>query len=116
MVKFKTYCFDLDETLCHTVDGDYVESVPYYERIKLVNKLYDTGHRILIDTARGSESGLDWFKLTENQLEEWGVKYHRLRVGTKFAADHYIDDKGITDTTFFPKGSKDHQMRLDIEI
>ena len=37
---------------------------------------------------------------TEQQLFEWGVKYHELFMG-KPAADYYIDDKGISDKDFF---------------
>lgn len=109
-----TYCFDLDGTLCHTIEGDYEESIPHYDRIRKVNKLYKAGHRIIVDTARGSETGLDWFVVTKDQLDRWGVLYHTLRVGTKMAADFYIDDKAIVDTEFFK--DIDGQMRLGLEI
>jgi hypothetical protein len=45
-------------------------------------------------TARGSGTGIDWRKKTEEQLEAWGVKYHQLWFG-KPSADIYIDDKTI---------------------
>ena len=61
------YCFDLDGTLGTTpphqedsTPGDYMNSVPMQERIDVVNRLYDEGHTILIETARGSGSGIDW--------------------------------------------------------
>ena len=38
--------------------------------------------------------------LTEQQLEEWGVKYHELLFG-KPHADIFIDDKGCKDTDWF---------------
>ena len=41
-----------------------------------------------------------WKNLTENQLREWGVKYHYLFLG-KPAGDIYIDDKGMHDKIFF---------------
>ena len=107
-----TYCFDLDNTLCHTMEGDYEESVPYYPRINKVNKLYDSGNRIVIDTARGSVTGIDWFMITKDQLDRWGLKYHALRVGTKMAADFYIDDKAISDKEFF--NNSDNQMLLSL--
>ena len=109
-----TYCFDLDGTLCHTVDGDYEESIPHFDRIRRVNQLHSAGHRIVIDTARGSLTGLDWFNITKDQLDRWGVRYHALRVGTKIAADYYIDDKAIVDGEFFK--SADKQMHLKLEI
>ena len=73
------YCFDLDGTLCNTKDGDYEKSLPLHDRIKKVNELYVEGHYIIIETARGSITGIDWFELTKRQINEWGVKYHELR-------------------------------------
>lgn len=95
-----TYCFDLDGTIC-SHEQDYSKAVPFRERIIQINNLYEEGNRILIETARGSETGIDWFGLTKNQLEEWGLKYHELRVGKKIVADVYVDDKGINDKLFF---------------
>ncbi len=96
-----TFCFDLDGTLCTNTDGDYEKALPLPERIKKLNFFYDTGHIIKIDTARGKTTGIDWTELTKNQLKEWGVKYHELRVGLKMSADVFIDDKGIKDSDFF---------------
>jgi phosphoglycolate phosphatase-like HAD superfamily hydrolase len=98
---FKTYCFDLDGTLCSNESLDYNEAKPFVDRIAMVNKLYDDGHTILIETARGSVSGVNWRDITEAQLNNWGVKHHTLRVGVKLAADIYIDDKAIKDIDFF---------------
>jgi len=97
------YCFDLDGTLCLSVEDDhYTEAVPLFDHIEKVNKLYDEGHVIKIDTARGSTTGIDWTDATENQLKIWGVKYHELRCGIKMFADMYIDDKGVN-LNFFEK-------------
>ena len=95
------YCFDLDGTLCNTEGNNYSESTPKKDRIAVVNKLYDQGHTILVDTARGSVSGKNYFFFTLNQLKSWGLKFHTLRTGTKIAADVFIDDKGISDLNFF---------------
>ena len=38
---------------------------------------------------------IDWLDLTKNQLNEWGVKYHDVRVG-KPQYDLWIDDKSKT--------------------
>ena len=40
-------------------------------------------------------------KYTKKQLEKWNLKYHKIRVGTKYPADIFIDDKGISDKDFF---------------
>lgn len=97
----KIYCFDLDNTLCLTEGSDYINSKPIYKRISIVNKLYEEGNTILIDTARGSVTKIDWYDITKKQLDEWGVNYHSLRVGIKLNADFFIDDKGLRDTDFF---------------
>jgi uncharacterized HAD superfamily protein len=98
-----TYCFDLDGTLCSNTFGEYENAQPFYERIDRVNQLYLDGHNIIINTARGSSTGIDWYEITENQLQKWGVKYHQLFVGKKIEADLFIDDKGISDIEFFKK-------------
>lgn len=99
------YCFDLDNTLCDTKvkDGrmDYMGALPFMDRIAIVNSHYDNGHTIYIETARGSGSGIDWHERTTKQLEGWGLKFHKLRTGVKFAADIFVDDKGISDKEFF---------------
>lgn len=97
------YCFDLDGTLCVTVNGDYVNSKPINIRIEKVRQLFEGGNNIIIDTARGSSTGIDWSELTRSQLNEWGVPYHQLRTGKKIEADIYIDDKGCSDISFFEK-------------
>lgn len=98
------YLFDLDETLCYREDvtnPDYTLTFPYKERIKKVNELYDEGHTIIIETARGSNTGIDWYNITYNQLLSWNVKFHQLRTGVKFAADYFVDDKAINIKNFF---------------
>ena len=95
------YCFDLDGTLCNTEGNNYSESTPKKDRIAFVNKLYEQGHTILVDTARGSVSGKNYFFFTMNQLKSWGLKFHTLRTGTKIGADVFVDDKGISDLNFF---------------
>ena len=42
----------------------------------------------------------EFYCLTENQLNEWGVKYHQLILG-KPSGDLYVDDKGVKDGHFF---------------
>lgn len=95
------YCFDLDGTLCSTDGNNYKDSKPKKDRIEIVNTLYEDGHTILIDTARGCVSGKNYFFFTMEQLKSWGVKFHTLRTGVKFGADIFIDDKGIQDQQFF---------------
>lgn len=96
------YIFDLDGTLC-TYDPavDVYHAEPLKDRITRVNRLYEQGHTILIDTARGTMTKKEHQDRTEAQLKEWGVKYHKVRTGVKFYGDKYIDDRGINDKDFF---------------
>lgn len=88
------YCFDLDGTICTNTEGNYDSAKPYIPIIKRINNLYRKGNSILIYSARGSTTGIDWIEKTKKQLDRWGVKYHSLFFG-KPNADLFIDDKGI---------------------
>ena len=85
---------DIDETICHTPNNprDYSLSIPRVYMIEKINALYDKGDRIVYWTARGGNSGKDWSELTKRQLDEWGVKYHELRMD-KPSYDVFDDDK-----------------------
>lgn len=100
------YVFDLDNTLCDTLkktDGswDYLGAKPFVDRIIMVNKLYEEGHRIIVETARGCVSKKNWYEQTYNQLVDFGLKFHELRTGIKFNADIFVDDKAINSNVFF---------------
>jgi dTDP-glucose 4,6-dehydratase len=89
------FAFDIDNTIVQTINGNYAESTPIQERINLVNTLYNRGDTIILFTARGSASGKDYKKLTEDQMKLFGVKYHQLIFG-KPDVDVFIDDKAIS--------------------
>lgn len=122
----KTYCFDLDGTLCTQTrreDGKpeqnpeevYRQATPIQNRIDVVNALYDGGNKIYIDTARGTkhpDKRAQWLKITEEQLEKWGVKYHGLRLGIKLVADIYVDDMAQSDLNFF-ESPRSYTFELD---
>lgn len=90
-----TLCFDIDGVMVKTVESDYKNSKPIQDMIDIVNYFYENGCVIVLYTARGGNSGLDWREWTVDQMQMFGVKYHRLVMG-KPAADHYIDDKMLT--------------------
>lgn len=106
------YVIDIDGTICDKPedisDGDYETSIPKFDRIVKINKLYDEGHQIIYLTARGMgrcDDNADlakriFYELTSRQLNEWGCKYHKLVLG-KPSGDFYIDDKGINAYDFF---------------
>jgi hypothetical protein len=94
------YCVDIDGTLCSQRNGDYENAQPWPARIAVVNKLFNEGHRIILYTARGSGTGIDWRDVTEAQLRAWSVSHHELWFG-KPPADYYIDDRAVTADLWF---------------
>jgi hypothetical protein len=89
---------DIDGTICDTpyIDGkwDYRKSIPTQLHIDKINKLYDEGNEIVYWTARGSNTGIDWYGFTIGQLNNWKCKFHKLICGKeKGAFDMVIDDK-----------------------
>jgi hypothetical protein len=89
---------DIDETICITPPSrDYSKATPIIENIEKANRLYEQGHEITYWTARGTQSGIDWTETTEKQLQEWGAKYHELKLGKPYY-DLFIDDKNINTT------------------
>jgi CMP-N,N'-diacetyllegionaminic acid synthase len=91
----KKICFDIDGVIALlSPNNDYNLSKPNLEMINKVNELYSKGNYIILFTARGSETGIDWYKITEEQLIRWGVKFHEFHTG-KPNADFYIDDKNV---------------------
>jgi mannose-6-phosphate isomerase-like protein (cupin superfamily) len=95
------YYIDLDNTLCNTIDGDYLNARPIQERIEYVNSLKKDGNFITIWTARGSQSGIDYEELTKKQLAEWNILHDKLLLG-KPSYDIYIDDKSFNVDSHWP--------------
>tara|TARA_R100000030_G_scaffold85500_2_gene68794 strand:- start:1518 stop:1817 length:300 start_codon:yes stop_codon:yes gene_type:complete len=92
---------DIDETICTYDDKrEYCLAKPVPERIRKINSLFDEGNTIVYWTARGSTTGIDWTELTTNQLNNWGAKYHELRL-QKPPYDLFICDKAINTEAFF---------------
>ncbi|MEQ9412359.1 MAG: acylneuraminate cytidylyltransferase family protein, partial [Cyclobacteriaceae bacterium] len=57
----KTYCFDIDGVVAQlSPNNDYAMAQPNQDLIDKVNQLYDHGHKIILFTARGSKTGIDW--------------------------------------------------------
>tara|TARA_R100000008_G_C3586617_1_gene172942 strand:- start:455 stop:823 length:369 start_codon:yes stop_codon:yes gene_type:complete len=103
----KVIAFDLDDVICTRTSNEgavekYRSCQPVPEMIKIINECYDLGAEVVIYTARGMTShggnianiyhGL--YELTKQQLDEWGVKHHKLVMG-KAHYDLLIDDKVV---------------------
>ena len=101
---------DVDNTICFYKNinqkhakinkVNYIDAVPYKERIVKINKLYEEGNEIIYWTARGSRTGINWFNITLKQLNDWGAKFTELKLG-KPHYDLFIDDKNINSDSFF---------------
>ena len=95
----KKYCFDIDGTICTNTEGSYELALPYLGRIEFIKTLISKGHFVYFQTARGSETGIDWSELTHSQLTSWGIQNPKIYFN-KPTADFYVDDKGINSEEF----------------
>lgn len=92
----KRFVFDIDGVIAKLQENnDYAVSEPNNKMIKIVNYLYELGNEIILFTARGYVTGIDWSEITKNQMKKWGVKYTNLYFG-KPNADYYVDDRMIS--------------------
>ena len=97
----KQFVFDIDGVVAaFNPDLTYDTSGPNERMIRIINQLYDAGNRIVLFTARGYKTGIDWSEVTKEQMDRWGVKYHELKFG-KPNADYYIDDKMLDMNTLY---------------
>ena len=98
----KIICFDIDNVICHTKGKDYKNAKPNKIGIKKINNLFEKGYVIKLYTARFmgrnndsiSKAKKQGYKMTENQLKRWKIKYHKLVFG-KTSFDLFIDDKSM---------------------
>lgn len=89
----KRFVFDIDGVIAGFRSGlDYAAALPNRKMIEIINRLYEWGNEIILFTARGYVTGIDWRKVTEQQMRDWGLRYHELHFG-KPNADYYVDDK-----------------------
>ncbi len=92
----KRFVFDIDGVIAAFNENlDYSHALPNEKMIRIVNRLYDYGNEIVLFTARGYVTKIDWRRETENQMKRWGVRYHELHMG-KPNADYYVDDKMLS--------------------
>lgn len=98
----RRWCFDIDGVICHTQGLNYESAEPDHDVIERINRLYDAGDEIVLQTARGMgtlEGDLArvherWYEFTLKQMRGFGLRFHALFLG-KTHADVYVDDKGL---------------------
>ena len=58
----KVVLVDIDETICfYSGKRQYNLAEPHHENIAKINKLYDEVWKVIYWTARGSNSGINWY-------------------------------------------------------
>lgn len=78
----KKFVFDIDGVIAKIEkNNDYAKAEPNMQTIDVINKLYQMGNHIILLTARGYVTGMDWEETTKQQLNLWGLKYHELHFG-----------------------------------
>lgn len=92
-MEMGTLVIDIDGTIC-SQEIDYSQAEPNPKVIQKINNKYDEGYHIILYTARGTKTGIDWTEITKKQLHDWGVNYNELHFG-KPAGETYIDDRAI---------------------
>jgi capsule biosynthesis phosphatase len=114
MVETRTLVVDVDDTISTHRNRDYENAVPHTKIINKLNKMYESGWKIIYFTARGQVScsgDLDLINqlrrpVLESWMEKHSVKYHSLMFGKPIGV-YYIDDKAIRPEEF---------MDLDYEV
>ena len=77
-----------------TEGNEYSMAGPIESNIRIINRLHELGHNIVLFTARGNKTGIDWSEVTKKQMADWNVSYDQLFFG-KPHSDFYIDDRLI---------------------
>lgn len=100
MEKYR-YCFDIDKTILFC-DKDYNNCKVDVNIKKLINSLHNSGHTIILYTARKMKTYKGNVRLacksieakTRSQLDFFDIMYDEIYFG-KPNADLFIDDKAI---------------------
>lgn len=101
----KRLIFDLDETLCSTTNGDYVNSTPIWPVIEKLREYKANGFEIAISTSRNMRTYAgNTGKISANTLPiiiDWlkrhDVPFDEIYVGKPWCGTEgfYIDDRAI---------------------
>jgi hypothetical protein len=94
-MRFK---FDIDNTIIFSkVNEKGLYEFVGFDRIirDKINRLYEEGHIIIIETGRHWNQ----LEITIKQLQMIDLKYHTLIMG-KPPVDHYVEDKALKPSEF----------------
>lgn len=106
----KKLVLDLDDTICFTTSGDYVNAIPNADLIKKIKEYKESGFQIVIATARNMRTyNGNVGKINANTVPtiiEWlkshDVPFDELIVGKPWCGTEgfYVDDKAIRPDEF----------------
>lgn len=110
-----TFVIDVDGTLCvsqlstSTGSFDYANAQPISQVIERLRYLYDSGHTIILHSARGMRTHKGDLSLIEKHirpvmvkwLETHQVPYHSLVLGKPWGPNvYYVDDRCLSPFEF----------------
>lgn len=106
----KRLIFDLDDTICSTVNQDYSNAVPNKNLIAKLREYKENGFEIIINTSRnmrtfkGNEGKINknTLPIIISWLDKHDVPYDEIYVGKPWCGfeGFYIDDKSIRPNEF----------------
>ena len=106
----KRLIFDLDDTICSTLNGDYENSTPNNELILKLKEYKKNGFEIVISTSRNVRTyegcvgkiNANTLPIIINWLKLHDVPYDEIYVGKPWCGKEgfYIDDKAIRPDEF----------------
>ncbi len=117
----KRIIVDLDGTICHSKDGDYINAIPILAMIEKLNEYKNQDFEIVISTSRNMRTHQGNIgKITANTLPiiiDWlkrhQVPYDEIYIGKPWCGTEgfYIDDRAIRPSEFLKMTKEQiHQM------
>lgn len=95
--KFKTYFIDLDGVLVYNsaefIPPFWGETTELPNNVKIINELYDSTYSTIVITTSRKES---YRKITVDQLNKFGIKYHKIIFDLPHAHRVLINDYSTT--------------------
>ena len=121
----KRLIVDLDDTICITINGDYINSKPIQSVIDQLKVYRKDGFEIVINTSRNMRTHknnigkINIFTLPNilNWLEKHGVPYDEVYIGKPWCGfeGFYIDDKSIRPSEFVENTYEEILKVLELE-
>ena len=103
----KVLCVDVDDTICHTVNRDYANTVPIEPMVARLREAHALGYHIVLHTARGQGRSNGAWQTVEDEVrgevagfcERFAIPFDAIVLGKPWAR-WYIDDKAIRPDEF----------------